>query len=329
MLNHKKRQANPTKQKTASMKAGRSIETYDVVIIGGGAAGMSAALWCDELQLKTLLLEETEKTGGQLFRVYNPIKNHLGANAKNGLALQKIFLKQIGGRGFTLRTQSAVCKVDVEKKYVILETGEKINWRFLIIATGVRRRKLNVEGEENFKNRGIIESGKRDAKLLKNKSAAIIGGGDAALENALILAETASQITLIHRRQDFRGRAEFLNKIRSNQKIKVLTETAVEKFVGSKKLEAVELLDLKSKKISTLPVEAALIRIGVAPNTEIFRGKLKLDEQGYIKINADCETSVKDIFAVGDAANPFSPTLSTAIGGGATAAKAILKRFAG
>ncbi|MGI9036106.1 MAG: NAD(P)/FAD-dependent oxidoreductase [Pyrinomonadaceae bacterium] len=317
------------REKLFSKNARGNPALFDVVIIGGGAAGMSAALWCDELGLKTLLLEARDKLGGQLWRVFNPIKNHLGADAQNGRGLQKTFLKQIEPRKFTTHLKSEVVKIDAKTKRVFLKNGEKIKWRFLIIATGTRRRMLGAQGEKKFQNRGILESGARDAKAVKNKRAAIVGGGDAALENALILAETASQVTVIHRRKKFTARPEFLSKARSNKKIKFLPETIVTKFIGDEKdekLERLELKNLKTRKIFSLPFEAVLPRIGVEPNTKIFRGKIDLDGQGYIKINSNCETSERDIFAIGDAANPVSPTISSAIGMGATAAKAIFAK---
>lgn len=314
-------------KKIISESKNQASETFDVIIVGAGAGGISAALWCDELGLKTLLLEERAESGGQLLRVFNPIKNHLGADAEDGRKLQKIFLKQIKPRKFSFRLQSEVLKIDIKKKRVVLKNNQAIEWKFLIIATGVRRGKLGVEGEEKFKQKGIIESGKRDAESVKNKTVAVIGGGDAALENALILAGTASEVILIHRRKEFRARAEFLNRARKDSKIKILTDAIVTKFNGDEKLKSLELKNLQTKEIFTLPVDAVLLRIGVKPNTEIFRGKLDLDKCGYIKINDKCETSVKNIFAVGDAVNPFSPTISSAVGMGATAAKVIFAKL--
>jgi len=296
---------------------------FDVIIIGGGAAGLSAALWCDELGLNTLLLESNAELGGQLLWIYNKIKNHLGSEAENGRELRDIFVRQIETRNFTLRLETKVREVDLEKKSVVLEKGETLFARAIIIAAGIKRRKLNVAGEEKFQNKGIIQSGKRDQNLVKGKTAAIIGGGDAAFENALILAETATKVLLVHRGKDFRARKEFVGKVLENPKVEILTETVLTKFIGNEEIEAVELKNLKTGDTKILPAEAALIRIGVAPDTEIFRGKIDLDERGYIKIDSRCETNVKDIFAVGDIANPVAPTVSSAVGMGATAAKAI------
>jgi thioredoxin reductase (NADPH) len=206
-------------------------------------------------------------------------------------------------------------------KKVFLENGRVFSAPALMIASGVRRRKLNVEGEENFINRGILESGKRDSDSVAGKIACIVGGGDAALENALILSETAAEVFLVHRSRGFRGRPEFVERVKANKKVKILTETVVARILGGDRLEAVELKNLETGEFFTLPVDALLLRIGVEPNTELVRGKLKLDKNGYIEIDGNCQTSLENVYAVGDVANPFAPTVSSAVGMGATAVK--------
>ena len=296
---------------------------FDVIIIGGGAAGLSAALWCDDLKLNALLLERKTELGGQLMRVFNPIKNHLGIETKNGRALRDIFIEQLENRQFTARLESEIALVDVNSKSVTLTSGETFSAKAIIIAAGVRRRKLNVEGEERFREKGIIESGKRDTNLVNDKNVCIVGGGDAALENALILSDTAASVTLVHRQQNFRARAEFIEQVKNNPKVEILTETIVRAITGNKLLEKIELENTKTKKIYEKSIDAVLIRIGVEPNTNFLRGQIDLDEQGYIKTDQNCETNIKGIFAAGDVANPIAPTVSSAVGMGATAAKSI------
>ena len=296
---------------------------FDVIIIGGGAAGISAALWCDELNLSALLLERNNQLGGQLLRVYNPIENHLGIKTKNGRELRDIFVRQIANRKFTLKTKAEIKQIDLRNKTVILENEENFTAETIIIATGVSRRKLGIAGETEFQNRGILESGKRDKNSVENKIVAIIGGGDAALENASILAETAEKVWIIHRSREFRARKEFLEAAHENSKIEFLTDTTVKNFVGEDKLTSIETENLLNGRVSEIRLDAVLIRIGVVPNTEFFAGKLNLTENSYIKINSACETNVKGVWAVGDVANPVSPTVSSAVGMGATAAKSI------
>jgi thioredoxin reductase (NADPH) len=293
----------------------------DVIIIGGGAAGLSAALWCDDLGLSALLLEKEAQLGGQLLRIYNAIKNHLGIEAENGLEMRDIFVRQIENRSFPVRLQAEVVRLNLEDKIIRLKNGESLQARALIIAAGVRPKKLDVEGEDKFKDKGILTSGKRDQNLVKDKRVVIVGGGDAALENALILAKTASEIKVVHRGNDFSARAEFVEKAKQNPKIEFLTESILTKITGNERVEAVELEILRSGKNYLLPADAVLIRIGVEPNSSFLRGKLELDDKGYIKINHLCQTSIEGVWAIGDASNPISPTISSAVGMGATAVK--------
>ena len=300
---------------------------FDVIIIGGGAAGISAALWCAELNLKSVLIESGAELGGQLLWTHNEIKNHLGIEAANGRELRDIFVKQIEDRKFTLKLNSKIITADFENKSIALENGEIFSAKNIIVATGVRRRKLTVEGEEKFQGKGIIESGKRDAESVKNKRVGIIGGGDAAYENALILAETAAKVSLVQRGKVSRARAEFVEAAKNNRKIEILTETIVTQITGGEHVEAIELKNTATEKQMQIAVEAILLRIGVEPNTKFLRGSIELDENGYVKINQNCETNLKGVYAVGDAANPMAPTVSTAVGNGATVAKAIFARL--
>ncbi|MEZ5345429.1 MAG: NAD(P)/FAD-dependent oxidoreductase [Pyrinomonadaceae bacterium] len=300
---------------------------FDVVIIGGGPAGLSSALWCSELGLSALLLESGDGLGGQLNRVFNPIENHLGVSAENGKKLLDIFLTQIETRDFERKMNSEVSAVDLEAGSVKLLSGEDVNFLNLIIATGVRRRTLDVPGIEDFIGRGILFSGKRDGESVRNKSVVVAGGGDAAFENALILAETADKVVLIHRSSKFRAREEFVTQVSSHPKIQIRTAAEITKVLGNKALHSLEIRDSSTGNTSILETDALLVRIGVVPNTELFSGKLKLDAGNYIVINDLCETSMPRIFAVGDVSNPVSPTVSSAVGAGATAVKTIAAKY--
>ena len=169
----------------------------------------------------------------------------------------------------------------------------------------------------------MIASGAKEAAAVAGKRVLIVGGGDAALENALILAEKASEVFLVHRSRRFRGRDEFLDEVRRHRKIKIYTETILKKIAGGERVEAVELHDLKTGEALTIPIEIVLIRAGVEPNTEMLRGQIDLDANGYVVVDGNCKTSVRGVYAVGDAANPLAPTVSGAVSAGATAAKAI------
>jgi thioredoxin reductase (NADPH) len=299
------------------------MDQFDVIIIGGGPAGLSTALWCDDLGLKTILLEKKSEFGGQLLRVYNRIENHLGIDAENGLEMRDRFLLQTGRREFLRKLETEVLTADLKNRTVFLKSGETLRAKAIIIATGTGRRRLGIPGEQTFKDRGIVESGRKDPEIAAGKRVLIVGGGDAAVENALILSETAERVFICHRTAEFTARDEFTTSAKAASNIEFLDPHTLENITGTERIEAVKLKNTATGETLTLPVETVLIRIGVEPNTGIFRGELETDEKGFVRIDDKCQTSLEGVYAVGDAANPLGPTLSSAVGMGATAAKAV------
>lgn len=304
-----------------------SKKDFDVIIIGGGVAGISAALWCDELGLDALLLESAAELGGQLLWTYNAIENYLGVKAENGEQMRDIFVEQIKKRNFTLKLNSNIKEIDLENNFIKTRVKDEFQAKSIIIATGVSRRKLNIEGENKFLGKGIIKSGKRDGKLVKGKIAAVIGGGDAAFENAFILSEFASKVFLIHRSDEFKARLEFVDKVKDKSNIEIITNTKVEKITGEEFVSSVKLENAKNGKSHQCAVDFVLTRIGVEPNTNMFTDKIKLDAKRYIETDNQCQTNLEDIYAVGDVANPVAPTISSATGMGVTAVKSILSKI--
>src|SRR5918911_1207732 len=191
---------------------------HDVIIIGAGPAGLSAALWCDELGLDTLVIEQAAEVGGQLLRVYNPVENYLGVRAANGRELRDLFAAQVEDAEFDLWTEAEIESVDLSAKRISLRSGEELRALSIIIATGVRRRELGVPGEREFKGRGMIESGRRDRDEFAGQDVCVVGGGDAAAENALYLAEACPTVTLVHRGKKLRARSEFAERLLTNHR---------------------------------------------------------------------------------------------------------------
>ena len=300
---------------------------HDVIIIGAGPAGLSTAFWCDGLGLDTLVLEQAEQVGGQLHRVYNPIENYLGLKARNGEELLVHFTKDLDAAEFDLWTQVEIESVDLKARRISLRSGEELQTIAIVIATGVRPRELGVPGEKEFIGKGMIESGARDRQLFAGKDVCIVGGGDAAVENALLLAEVCPTVTLVHRGKKLRARREFAERLQPNNRITVFTESVLTRILGKDEVEGVEIQRKEGLKPFQLAVRGVLIRIGVEPNTELFREQIATDEKGYITVNSQHETSVPMVFAVGDASNPIAPTISSATGAGATAAKVIASRL--
>jgi thioredoxin reductase (NADPH) len=300
---------------------------HDVLIIGAGPAGLSAARWCDDLGLDTLVLEQNEEVGGQLLWVHNPIDNYLGASVANGSELRDRFVEQTKGCDFDLWTQVEIAGVDLKARRVVLRSGEEIQSIAIIIATGLRRRKLGISGEDEFAGRGVIESGARDRDLVAGKDVCVIGGGDAAAENALLLAEVCPTVTLVHRGKKLRARREFTERLHTNHCITVFPESVVRRIIGNEQVEAVEIERGGAIKPFQMAVQGVIVRIGFEPNTESFRDQIDLDERGYVQVDARQETTVTNVFAIGDVASPLAPTISGAVGAGATAAKVIAARL--
>ena len=186
---------------------------------------------------------------------------------------------------------------------------------------------LGVPGEKEFVGKGMIESGARDRQLFAGQDVCVVGGGDAAVENALLLAEVCPTVTLVHRGKKLRARRELAERLQPNNCVTVFTESVLTRIIGDEEVQAVEIQRKEGLKPFQLAVRGVLIRIGVEPNTELFREQLETDEKGFIAVNSQQETSVPMVFAIGDVSNPIAPTISGATGAGATAAKVIAARL--
>lgn len=300
---------------------------HDVIIIGAGPAGLSAAFWCDELGLDTLVLEQSETIGGQLNLVHNPIQNYLGLKIRNGAEFLQRIAEDVSAADFDLWTQVAIETVDLRAKKISLQSGEELKAIAIVIATGVRRRTLGIPGELEFAGKGITDSATRDRDLFAGKDVCVVGGGDAAAENALLLSEVCPTVTLVHRGKRLRARREFQERLQTSHCVTVFTESVLTRIIGNDEVEAVEVLRKDGLKPFQIAVKGVLIRIGVVPNTELFANQLPFDEESYVVTDSCHETDVPLVFAIGDVSNPLAPTISGATGAGATVAKVIAARL--
>ena len=301
-------------------------DRFDAVIIGGGPAGISAAIWCADLGLMAVIVEKEAELGGTLLRVYNPIKNYPGLSAENGREMRDHFVRTAEGFRFERRLSSEIVSADLANKIVTFADRTNIAGRAIVIGTGTRRRELGIPGEKEFLGRGVLDSGVKHKTEVGGKHVIIVGGGDAAVENALILSENAKKITLIHRRDQFSARTEFVDAVRTRPNVDIKFNSQLEQVSGTDRLTSVTVKSTDSTVTDRIEADHVLIRIGVQPNTELFRGQIELDKGGYISALADCSTSLSNIFAIGDVANPASMSIATAAGNGATVARTILRK---
>ena len=178
----------------------------DVIVVGAGPAGLSAAMWCAELGMSAAVFEKEAEAGGQLLRIFNPVTNYIGITAAGGRELRDIFVGTYSAKGPQPEFSAEISEIDTEARSVTAGNGRQMSARALVIATGVRRRRLSVPGEALLTGKGVFVSGSRDRESARGKTVVIVGGGDAALENALILAEFAKKVYVVHRRAEITAR---------------------------------------------------------------------------------------------------------------------------
>ncbi|PEC45852.1 thioredoxin reductase [Priestia megaterium] len=300
------------------------MQHVDVLIIGGGPAGISAAVWCKRLGVDCLLLEEQAQLGGQLFTIYNEIIDYPGIQAENGIEMQRKMVQHFIDMGCLYEVNTKVISIDERSKTVKVkqqETEKEISYTYLILATGSSQRKLRVPGEQQMIDRGEVYSASADGERLKGKRVALIGGGDRAFEGAHLLASQAKQVYLIHRSTHFKAREQYVEKVLSNSSVKVMTDTEVTAIHGKHHVTSI---DLKSKnsECENLSVDAVLIRLGVAPNVELIKEKVTTTQSGLIVINEVHQSSNPAIYAIGDACTtPLFSSISSSAGQGAIVAK--------
>jgi thioredoxin reductase (NADPH) len=295
---------------------------YDVLIVGGGPGGISALLWCHSLNLRALLLERAPELGGQLLQMYHRVIDYPGLIAQNGRELRDRFEEHLRQLELEWRVGSRLEEIRLRDRHLICD-GQSLSSRALILATGARKRRLGVPGEDEFEGRGVSFSATRDHQAFAGREVCVVGGGDTAFENSLLLARVCPRVTLIHRSSSFRARQSWVSEVFNHPRIKVLTNTTVKAIEGGSEVERLIVENTITGRRAVLPTQGLFIRIGMAPNTESFQGQLELDEAGFIKTDQRQRTSLELVYAVGDVCRPICLSVATAVGQGAIAAKDI------
>ena len=294
---------------------------YDVIILGGGPAGLSAGIYTGRAWLKTLILESAVVGGNAA--IADKIDNYPGFPfGILGGELMDNFRKQAERFGAEIRMEEVVKIADTPSgKKVITSEGEYIT-RAVIIATGARRRELGVEGEQEFMGRGVSYCATCDGAFFRDYPVAVVGGGESAVKEALYLADIASKVYLIHRRDEFRASPDSVDKMRKNPKIEPRLNRVVKRIEGDTVMRRVILQDVQSETEEVLEVEGLFVSIGLVAATEFVAGLINT-EDGYIITDDHMETSVAGIFAAGDIRAKRTRQIATAVGDGAMAGMAV------
>lgn len=293
---------------------------YDVMILGAGAAGLSAGIYASRGKLETLILSEGV-TGGQMV-LTNEIANYPGVEMIKGYELSDIMKRQAKSFGCTLKANVKIVsyRLSEEIKEVTLEDGRVFRAKAVILAPGGRPRSLNIPGEKEFEGRGISYCATCDADFFRDKRLIVVGGGNSALEEAVTLTHFASQVTIVHQFDHFQAFAYAVEEAERNPKISFIMESELRAYVGNGTLQKVQVEQLKSGELTYLETDGVFVFIGYIPNTEAFEGVVKTNERGEFIVDQEMKTSLPGVFAAGDCVAKRYRQVTTAVSDGTIAA---------
>lgn len=319
---------------TSALKTGQTMqieELYDVVIIGGGPAGITAGIYSARYGLKTVLV--TKYLGGHVTEA-PLVDDYPGLPEIPGQDLVDRFVKHVNKYGIPVILDEAVniYRKDPSKPVwtIRLRSGREVQGYAVIIAVGSEKRKLGVPGEDELIGKGVSYCATCDGPLFKDKVVAVVGGGNSALISAIYLSKLASRVYLIHRREEFRAFKTYVDIASATPNITILKNTVVKEVIGRGKLEAIKIQNLKSEEVHEIKVDGLFVEIGLEPPVNFFKQiGLELDETGRAKVNVDRSTNLPGIYVAGDAAGgPYKyrfEQIITAAADGAIAADAACK----
>ena len=275
--------------------------TENIIIIGSGPAGLTAAIYAARANQTPLLITGNE-IGGQIATT-NEVENYPGfPDGITGPELVAVMQKQAERFGARVEIDY-VTKVNLKTHPFELETenGKTYHAKSLIVATGASARKLDVPGEKELAGRGVSYCATCDGFFFRNKEIAVVGGGDSALQEGLFLTKFASKVHIIHRRDALRAQPILQDRARENPKMNFVWNSVVKEIKGNGSVQTLVLENTRTHAVSELPAQGIFVYVGHTPNTELFKGQLEMNEEGYIKVNEQLHTSVPGVFAAGEA----------------------------
>ena len=294
---------------------------YDIIIVGAGPAGMTAAIYALRANKKVLLLE-AKSYGGQIVNAYK-VENYPGISNISGFDIATNMYNQVKDLGCDIKFETVI---RIEKGKVITKNNE-FEGKAIILCTGLENRKLNILNEDNYIGRGISYCAMCDGNFYKNKVVAVIGGGNTALEDTLYLADIAHKVYLIHRRDSFRGENKYLEEIKKLDNIEIITNSNIIKLIGDNYLTGIEIDN--SGIVRKINIDGLFIAIGQEPKNKIFSNIIDVDESGYIVSSDGVHTSCDKIYVAGDARRKDIRQLTTAVSDGSIAASVAIKELNG
>lgn len=297
----------------------------DLVIIGSGPAGLSAAVYAARAGLSFLVLEANYASGGQVLNTHE-VDNYLGFWGSGGFDLGMKFREHAEklGAEFVNKKVCALNNIEETEKEIVCEDGTVYRAKNIIVATGAVPSQLNVRGEEAYKGKGVSYCAACDGNFFKGKRAAVIGGGDTALEDAVYLARICEKVYVIHRRDTFRGAKSLEDKLYAFDNVDVLWDTVVEEIQGTDVVQNLLLRNTRLNMPGNLRVDGVFVAVGTRPVSDLLAGKVLMDERGYILADENCATNVAGVFAAGDVRSKNFRQIITAASDGANAVNSLI-----
>ena len=293
---------------------------FDVVIIGAGAAGLTAGIYSSRAKLSTLILNEGA-VGGQMVMT-NEIANYPGVELTKGYIVADTMKRQAKEFGCKIKSNIKIKSLELEGEFktVELDDGQKFIGKAIILAPGGRPRSLNIPGEEQFKGMGISYCATCDGEFFTGKEVVVVGGGNSALEEAVSLTNYATKVTIVHQFDHFQAFEYAIEEAKKNPKINIILESELRGFYGDEKLKKVAIEHLPSGKISEMTTDGTFIFVGYLPNTDFLKGLVELNDRNEILVDAEMRTKIKGVFAAGDCIAKRYRQVTTAVADGTIAA---------
>lgn len=292
---------------------------YDLIIVGAGPAGMSAAVYGKRAGLDLLVIEKNPMGGGQVLNTYE-VDNYLGLPGINGFDMGMAFQKHAKDQGAQFVTASVTeLKLDGEIKEVVTNKGT-YEAKTVILALGAHHAHLGVPGEEEFAGKGVSYCATCDGAFYRGKVAAVVGGGDVAVEDAIYLARFCEKVYLIHRRDSLRAAKSLQDKLFALENVEVMWNHVVEEIKGENAVQELVLKNTQDQSAYNLKIDGVFVAVGIKPDTDMVRNQVACNEAGYVIAGEDCKTSLEGVYVAGDARQKPLRQIITAVSDGANAA---------